>query len=340
MGIDDSTRALVRDEFRLRTALEAHRERVHDAAATEDLQHRLEDVLESVQRVALDDRLWASLKAGVRVPEGSDAVDELAEIAWLGLPPLLEAVGYRSPPRPSATEVVDEAVAALAEVAELDAATRSRAPQIVAAARRRLVKLRMKVLSRIDRASPVTRPSVVRREARAVGGTAQSLISTAVASIVGAGADVLFPGAGFTVKWVAKVGEKAVELITARFLADGLRLERQADPPSAREACAHGAPPADLTPVQTHVMALTSALQDARRFSAGPSRELERRVAVARRHYDRIVELEGKPPDWCAVHEKLDLRIARLEKLSRSPELCQTTHVATHEAYELAARLA
>ena len=128
--------ALIRDEYRLREALADHEAQRFDLATAEAVRERTEDLLETLQIIASDDEFWDDIRVGDPIPEKYDRT-------LRGLDPnafelLLGACGYRAPPPPPASELVDETLAELTAALERQPDGRP-LPTAVSQARRGLI---------------------------------------------------------------------------------------------------------------------------------------------------------------------------------------------------------
>lgn len=106
------TRALIRDDERLRVALADHEKRRFDVDTARIVRYRVEDLLETVGLITQDDDFWNRLE-NVNRPPSSEQLARVRQIDPLAFAALLEAAGYRSPPPPPVEELVDETIQAL-----------------------------------------------------------------------------------------------------------------------------------------------------------------------------------------------------------------------------------
>ncbi len=96
---------------RLLETLDREREVREDFNAVHLLQDVGRDALRVIQELQSDEELWDALRAEAREPLTLDQADSLQQFAGVGLPWLLEELGYKEPP--PAQSLVDEAFAAL-----------------------------------------------------------------------------------------------------------------------------------------------------------------------------------------------------------------------------------
>ena len=214
-------RAVVRDEGRLRRALEAQTTRRFDVATALMVRGRVDELLETVRLVADDDEFWDLVEAQTRAwsPNQLARVRQLDMAAFSAL---LEAAGHRNPP-PPVDELVDDTISALGAAVE-----RAHAPEeaarLVRQARWELRTLTMRVRRQIDpQHEPEIAPALLRSNARALGRAARWLLPRLAATAAGALVEMHAPasGAGFvlgaSVKRVAEdLAEQVAQMVVGQ----------------------------------------------------------------------------------------------------------------------------
>lgn len=319
----EMVRALVRDEGRLRETLQVHQERLFDVETATALRDRLDDTLDSVQRLVDDDLLWHELDLGAQALGQRTELPELVDLAWVSLPPVLEAFGYRSPPPPPASQLVDETVAAMA--AAFEAGPEERRERI-ARARQRLVMLRMRVLRQVSEEIPdEVKPSALRRAGDMAARTTRTFLPVALGGAAGLAVESFVPatGTGMVVgKWMAKLAEKGLEIgASAAIGASG-----DGDEPMHHHLGRLPSPywsDVPFDPVRVHRGALADALVLARNAAhARSADELRWQLSRSRRHLERVLEIDENDGEGCSVRSELERSLGQVEALVQGVRPC------------------
>jgi hypothetical protein len=309
------TRALIRDEGRLRAALAEHENRRFDLDTALTVKYRVEDLLETVSLIVQDNDFWTRL-TDVNRPPSHLQLDRIRQLDPLAFAALLEAAGYTSPPPPPVDELVDDTIRAL-----VTAVTSSRDVGIdrVGGARWQLQTLVIRVRRQIsEQEVPELAPSVLRSSARSLGRAARWLIPRVVAATAGAVVEAHAPGSGlgfFVGRSVKRVAEDASELVAEMVMGD----------PSPAPATVSAEEPGwtDIDPLTVHLAALTDQLK-AVAYPAPDENPCEnvqyvRQIASeARRHLNRIEEVANDLDcDTIGVAEKIQAIRRALDALSQ-----------------------
>jgi hypothetical protein len=278
------TRALIRDEGRLRAALAEHEKRRFDIDTALTVRYRVEDLLETVGLIVQDDDFWVRL-ADVDRPPSSQQLERVRQLDPLAFAALLEAAGYVSPPPPPVDELVDDTIRAL--IVAVTSFTGGRADQ-VGGARWQLQTLVMRVRKQIsEQETPELAPSVLRSSARSLGRAARWLIPRVVAATAGAVVEAHAPGSGLgLLAWrsVERTAEDLGELATEMVIGD---------PSPAPAAVSMDEPRwTTIDPLSVHLAALSDQLHGLTLNNYEIPADYIRQVAnEARRHLSRIEEL-------------------------------------------------
>jgi hypothetical protein len=279
------TRALIRDEGRLRAALAEQEKRRFDVDTALTVRYRVEDLLETVSLIVQDDDFWVRL-SGIDRPPSFVQLERVRELDPLAFAALLEAAGYRSPPPPPVDELVDDTIQAL--VVALTSST-TVYPDQVGGARWQLQTLVVRVRRQIsEQETPELAPSILRSSARSLGRAARWLIPPVAATTVGAIVEAHVPGSG-----IGHIVGRAVER-TAEDLAQ-LGAEMLIGDPAPVSAAVSVDEPGwtEIDPVSVHLAAVSDELH--RLIIAThhnmPVEYVRYIVSDARRHLNRIEEL-------------------------------------------------
>ena len=279
------TRALIRDEGRLRAALAEHEKRRFDVDTALTVKYRVEDLLETVGLIAQDDDFWARL-SDVNRPPSIVQLERVRELDLLAFAALLEAAGYRSPPPPPVDELVDDTIQAL--IVALTSSTNVR-PDQVGGARWQLQTLVIRVRRQIsEQETPELPPSVLRSSARSLGRAVRWLIPRVVAATAGAVVEAHAPGSGLGLlvgPSVARTAEDLSELGTEMLIGDPAPLSASVsvDEPGWSK----------IDPISVHLAALSDQLHRltlATHYKM-PAEFVRQIASEARRHLNRIEEL-------------------------------------------------
>ncbi len=102
---------------RIEAARQASAEELRHETVFQELRQRCTGILADVDLCLQDAEFWQGLKDGwLEIHRlNDDLIGRLEPFLWVGLPPLLEAVGYRTPPPPPIMEVVTGIVEAIAD---------------------------------------------------------------------------------------------------------------------------------------------------------------------------------------------------------------------------------
>lgn len=279
------TRALIRDEGRLRVALAAHEKRRFDIDTALTVRFRVEDLLETVGLIVQDNDFWTRL-SDVNRPPSSQQLDRVRQLDPLAFAALLEAAGYTSPPPPPVDELVDDTIRAL--IVALTSFNGGRADQ-VGGARWQLQILVMRVRRQIsEQETPELAPSVLRSAARSLGRAARWLIPRVVAATAGAVVEAHAPGSGVGLlvgRSVARTAEDLGELATEMVIGDS--------PPAPAMVSIEEPGWTEIDPLSVHLAALSDQLHGLTFPDnyEGPAEYVRRLAAEARRHLNRIEEL-------------------------------------------------
>lgn len=279
------TRALIRDEGRLRDALAEHQKRRFDVDTALTVKYRVEDLLETVGLIVQDDDFWARL-TDINRPPSFQQLERVRQLDPLAFAALLEAAGYRSPPPPPAGELVDDTIRAL--LVAVTSFTDSGVDQ-VGGARWQLRTLVMRVRRQInDQEVPELAPSVLRSSARSLGQAARWLIPRVVAATAGAVVEAHAPGSGVGLlvgRSVQRTAEDLGELATEMVLGDPTPVPVMVikDEPGWTE----------IDPLSVHLAALSDQLHGVAFPSTSdiPAEYIRQIAAEARRHLNRIEEI-------------------------------------------------
>ncbi|MCR6485029.1 hypothetical protein M8542_19565 [Amycolatopsis sp. OK19-0408] len=288
-------RALVRDEGRLRQAVQRDQALRYDRDTAVELRERLDDLLESITALARDDQLWHVMAETADEPLTDEQFSTFADLAAGDLARLLEVFGYHCPPPPPVDELVDDTLDALgaARAVEGDRAA------LVWAARWHLITFGMRVRRQIELAPPAAAPSTVRRVARHAGSVARQLLPLALSVAVGVTTGGALAGAvPVAVKTAEKLAEHGTKLASEGFIG-WLSRRRAASGEAEAET-----PPVDADPLHVHVAALFTVLGAIRadvgllghvvehgQVGVSVLETHERHLARFRRHGKRIGEL-------------------------------------------------
>src|SRR5215472_1139475 len=208
------TRALIRDEGRLRAALAEHEKRRFDIDTALTVRYRVEDLLETVGLIVQDEDFWVRL-TDVNRPPSSQQLERVRQLDPLAFAALLEAAGYASPPPPPVEELVDDTIRAL--IVAVTSFTGGRADQ-VGGASWQLQTLVMRVRRQIsEQQTPELTPSILRSSARSLGRVVRWLIPRVVAATAGGVVEAYAPGSGLgLLAWrsVERTAEDLGELVT------------------------------------------------------------------------------------------------------------------------------
>lgn len=279
------TRALIRDEGRLRAALAAHEMRRFDVDTALTVKYRVEDLLETVGLIVQDDDFWARL-GDVNRPPSNVQLDRVRELDPLAFAALLEAAGYMSPPPPPVDELVDDTIQALIVVLTSSTGVR---PDQMGGARWQLQTLVMRVRRQISgQETPELAPSVLRSSARSLGRAARWLIPRVVGATAGAVVEAHAPGSGLGLlvgRSVERTAEDLAELGTEMLIGD----------PAPVYATISVEEPAwtEIDPVSVHLAALSDQLHRltlAAHYNM-PAEYVRQFASEARRHLNRIEEV-------------------------------------------------
>jgi hypothetical protein len=246
------TRALIRDEGRLRSALAKHEKRRFDVDTALTVKYRVEDLLETVGLIAQDDDFWARLN-DVNRPPSIVQLERVRELDPLAFAALLEAAGYISPPPPPVDELVDDTIEAL--IVALTSSTGIR-PDQVGGARWQLQTLVMRVRRQVsEQETPQLAPSVLRSSARSLGRAARWLILRVVVATAGAVVETHAPGSGLGLlvgRSVERTAEDLAELGTEILIGD----------PAPVSAAVSAEEPGwtEIDPVSVHLAALSDPI--------------------------------------------------------------------------------
>ncbi len=279
------TRALIRDEGRLRTALDEQEKRRFDVNTALIVKYRVEDLLETVGLIVRDDDFWMRL-SGLDRPPSSVQLERVRELDPLAFAALLEAAGYSSPPPPPPDELVDDTIQEL--VVALTSPT-TVYPDQVGGARWQLQTLIMRVRRQIsERETPELAPSILRSSARSLGRAARWLIPPVVAATAGALVEAYIPGSG-----IGHLAGRAAER-TAENLAQ-LGAEMLVGDPAPVSAAVSVDEPrwTEIDPVSVHLAAVSDELHRltiATHYNM-PAEIVRQIASDARRHLNRIQEL-------------------------------------------------
>jgi len=279
------TRALTRDEGRLRAALAEHEKRRFDVDTALTVKYRVEDLLETVGLIVQDDDFWARL-TDINRPPSYQQLERVRQLDPLAFAALLEAAGYRSPPPPPAGELVDDTIQAL--IVAVTSFTASGVDQ-VGGARWQLRTLVMRVRRQInEQVAPELAPSVLRSSARSLGRAARWLIPRVVAATAGAIVEAHAPGSGLSLlAWqsVKRTSEDLSELATEMLIGDPAPVPVTAitDEPGWTE----------IDPLVVHLAALSDQLHGVAFPSTNdiPAEHVRQITSEARRHLNRIEEI-------------------------------------------------
>jgi hypothetical protein len=277
------TRALIRDEGRLRAALAEHEKRRFDVDTALTVRYRVEDLLETVGLIVQDEDFWARL-SDVDHPPSAQQLERVRQLDPLAFAALLEAAGYTSPPPPPVDELVDDTIQAL--IVAVTSFTGDRADQ-VGGARWQLLTLVMRVRRQIsEQQPPEPAPSVLRSSARSLGRAARWLIPRVVAATAGGLVEAHAPGSGLgLLAWrsvertTEDLGELAAEMVIG-------------DPPPVPAAVSADEPAwTAIDPLSVHLAALSDQLHALTLNNEIPAEYIRQVVREARRHLNRIEEL-------------------------------------------------
>ncbi|KJK43562.1 hypothetical protein UK23_32775 [Lentzea aerocolonigenes] len=286
-------RALIRDDANVRRGLRDAESALYDHDTTDRLRELLDSLLETIYSLAQNNELWERLEDAAERPITREELDELNCLVWTALPVLLEAFGYRCPPPPPASKLVDDTQVSLG--AALTAGDDRR--ELVRQARWYFLTFTMRVRKQVDFAPLGIRSAVVRqasREASSVAGTLVPIIAGGAAEVV-TEAGLTAVGLPAPVAKVAgKVSEHGIKLAAEALI--GWMKRRQPEPSSPE-------PPQAVNPVRVHLGAiatehgrLTSIVDVA--MDPGSYGESQRDVAAYRaaardlgRHVRRLREL-------------------------------------------------
>jgi hypothetical protein len=283
------TRALTRDEGRLRVALAEHEKRRFDVDSALTVKYRVEDLLETVGLIIQDDDFWFRL-VDVNRPPLHQQLERISQLNPLAFAALLEAAGYTSPPPPPVDELVDDTIRAL-----ITAMTSSMHIEVdqVGGARWQLRTLVMRVRRQINEQEiPELAPNVLRSSARSLGRAARWLIPRVVAATAGAVVESHAPGSGlgFLVgRSVERTAEDISEWTVQMVVGDP-----SPAPALAPATVSYYEPEwTEIDPLAVHLAALTDQLQavDIPNSYDIPTENLRKISSEARRHLDRIEEV-------------------------------------------------
>jgi hypothetical protein len=277
------TRALIRDEVRLRAALAEHEKRRFDIDTALTVRCRVEDLLETVGLIVQDEDFWVRL-TDVNRPPSSQQLERVRQLDPLAFAALLEAAGYASPPPPPVEELVDDTIRAL--IVALTSFTGGRADQL-GGARWQLQTLVMRVRRQIsEQQTPELTPSVLRSSARSLGRAARWLIPRAVAATAGGVVEAHAPGSGLgLLAWrsVERTAEDLGELVTEMVIGD--------PPPVPAAVFADEPAWTAIDPLSVHLAALSDQLHGLTLNYQIPAEDIRHVAHEARRHLNRIEEL-------------------------------------------------
>ena len=289
----------MRDEGRLRRALEAQTTRRFDVTTALAVRGRVDELLETVRLVADDDEFWNMVEAQTR----SWSPNQLARVRQLdtaAFSALLEAAGYHNPPPPPVDELVDDTIAALGAAVER-AHEPEEAARLIRQARWELRTLTMRVRRQIDpQHEPEIAPARLRSNARALGRAARWLLPRLAATVAGALVEMHAPasGAGYVLgASVQRVAEDLADQVAQMVVGEPV--------PGAATVESDYAGLDDepvYDPCVVHLAALADKVNALAVYSSGDS-EVGRQhlVAEAADHLRRVEELQQ---DWLRLADK------------------------------------
>jgi cytochrome P450 len=105
--------ALLRDQGRLRIAVDVNQRARFDLQAAADVRARTEDLLETVSFIIHDEDFWQRLRQETAAPLTPAQAARLRDVDTEAFAALLAAAGYHSPPPPDVHELIDDAVGSL-----------------------------------------------------------------------------------------------------------------------------------------------------------------------------------------------------------------------------------
>jgi len=339
------THSLIRDEGRLRVALDEYGKRRFDVATALTVKYRVEDLLETVSLVVQDQDFWDRL-GDTDHPPSYQQLERVRQLDPLAFAALLEAAGYSSPPPPPVEELVDDTINAL--IVAVTAPAGSDVGQ-VRGARWHLQTLVMRVRKQInEQVAPELAPNVLRSLARSLGRAARWLIPPLVGATAGALVEAHAPGSGLgLVAWhsLERTADDLGELTTEMVLGN---------PSPAPDAVSTDEPAwTEIDPLSVHIAALSDLLRAVSEFDCwSMSTEGDRQtIREGRRHLDRIEELvhdsykddyfTSNPQHIQAIREGLDALsqiVSLFDKsssaiaLAANSELAQLREELTQEA--------
>ncbi|MGW6928896.1 hypothetical protein ACWGE0_02455 [Lentzea sp. NPDC054927] len=177
-----------------------------ERTTTPELRRRLRDLLEKLTAVARDSDMWDRLADAAAEPLPVERLNAMLDFATLDLAPMLEAFGYRVPPKPSARDMVDRTVSAL-KAAPMDGEDRRRR---VEEARLDLLTFGMRVRNQVESTPRYIGPSRVRSIVRRVCARAREIAPVVIAvGVAGVFAEDVANHFGV---FFSKSAEKLVEL--------------------------------------------------------------------------------------------------------------------------------
>jgi hypothetical protein len=284
---DRRTRSLIRDEGRLRAALDEHDKRRFDVDTALTVKYRVEDLLETIGMIIQDQDFWDRL-ADINRPPSSQQLERVRQLDPVACAALLQAAGYGSPPPPPVEELVDDTITAL--IIAVEAPTGSNMDK-VSGAKWQLQTLVMRVRRQINEPlAPELASCVLRSCARSVVRAARWLIPRLVGATAGAFVEAHAPSTGLgVVAWhsLERTAEDLGELTTEMVIGD---------PSPAPDAVATDEPAwTEIDPLSVHIAALSDRLHAVSGLNSWTvsmsTEEFRQIIRESLRHQVRIIEL-------------------------------------------------
>ncbi len=291
-------KALTRDEGQLRKTLFEQEARLFDLETLATLRLRVDDLLDTLAMLACDDDFWTRLESQSDILDFHENFSVLKELDSTAFASLLYAVGYKSPPRPDATELVDETLVSMTKAMSLEL-SQEQLHQRLRLARSDVASLVFRARRDILPFSPLPlHASHVRDTARTAGRAARWLIPTVIGVAGGVAVESILPGTGIGV--AAGKGLASIAETVATHSAE-IVVQHSWIPIALESEPTQHASLAEIDPVTIHLAATRDLIETAYERLEGynPNRheEAQRLVDLAAEHIHRLLDLNDDWPD-------------------------------------------